>query len=157
MRRLRLSLLMGSIAPLVALGVSAVARAEDFKQTTDAATVAYEGPSTRSTKQFVYSRGTPLEVLVSIEGWLKVRDAQGALVWIERRALGDRVNVQVKSTTPADVLSAPDAASPVAFRVDGGVLLSLVSPPTPATGAFVQVRHRDGQTGFVRIDALFGL
>lgn len=157
MGHLRLSLRQWSLAPLVALSVGSLAHADDFKQTVEAVTVAYEGPSTRATKQFIYSRGTPLEILVSIEGWYKVRDAQGALVWIERRALGDRVNVQVKSATPADVFSAPDAASAVAFRVDSGVLLSLVSPPTPATGAFVQVRHRDGQTGFVRIDALFGL
>jgi SH3-like domain-containing protein len=135
------------------LGVNA----EEFKQTTGAATVGYEGPSTRSEKQFIYSRGTPLEVLVSIEGWFKVRDVQGTLVWVERRALGDRANVQVKSSAPTDVYANPDATSPVAFRVEPGVVLSLVALPTPATGPFAQVRHRDGQIGFARVDSLFGL
>jgi SH3-like domain-containing protein len=137
--------------------VSAAAIADDFKQTNEAATIGYEAPSIRATKQFIYSRGTPLEVLVQIEGWYKVRDSQGALVWVERKTLTDRNNVQVKSTTPADAFASADINAPVAFRVDAGVLLTLVAPPSPATGAFAQVRHRDGQTGYMRLDALFGL
>ncbi len=137
--------------------ISLAATAEEFKQTTVAATVGYEGPSARAEKQFIYSRGTPVEVLVQIEGWYKVRDAQGALVWIERRALGDRTNVQVKPNLPAEVLVSPDANSAIAFRADSGVLLTLVSSPTSATGPYAQVRHRDGQTGYVRADAVFGL
>lgn len=151
MRILR-SFLIGFVA-----AASFAAVADDFKQTNEAATIGYEGPSSRATKQFIYSRGTPLEVLVSIEGWYKVRDSQGALVWIERRALGERANVQVKPNAPADVFASPDANSAVAFRVDAGVLLTLVAPPSPATGPFAQVRHRDGQAGFVRVDSIFGL
>jgi SH3-like domain-containing protein len=128
----------------------------DFRQTSEAATVAFEGPSARATRQFIYSRGTPVEVVVQIEGWVKVRDAQGALAWVERKALVDRTNVQVKSPS-ADVLASPDAASPIVFRAENGVLLQLVTPQPPNAGAWAQVRHRDGQTGYVRLDALFGL
>jgi SH3-like domain-containing protein len=141
----------------IAAAFSAVAVADDFKQTINATTIGYEGPSARAEKQFIYSRGTPLEVLVTIEGWYKVRDAQGALVWMERKSLGDRTNVQVKSAEPADAFSNPDSASSIAFRVEPGVLLTLVAPPSATTGAFAQVRHRDGQTAFIRVDALFGL
>lgn len=137
------------------LGAVSVAHA-DFRQTNENATVAYEGPSARATKQFIYSRGTPVEVVVTIEGWVKVRDASGTLAWIERRALGDRSNVQVKSAI-ADVYASPDAASPILFRADSGVLLQIVTPQPPNAGAWTQVRHRDGQTGFVRLDSVFGL
>ena len=137
------------------LGAMGVAHA-DFRQTTDNATLAYEGPSSKATKQFIYSRGTPVEVVVTIEGWVKVRDATGTLAWIERKALGERSNVQVKAPT-ADVYSAPDAASPILFRADNGVLLQIVTPQPPNAGAWTQVRHRDGQTGFVRLDSVFGL
>lgn len=137
------------------LGSIGIAHA-DFRQTTDNATVAYEGPSAKATKQFIYSRGTPVEVVVQIEGWVKIRDASGTLAWIERKALGERSNVQVKLAV-ADVYTAPDAASPIVFRVDNGVLLQVVTPQPPNTGAWVQVRHRDGQTGFVRLDSVFGL
>ena len=103
------------LLPLVlAFGLSAAAAVAhaDFRQTVDNATVGYEGPSAKATRQFLYSRGTPVEVLVSIEGWVKVRDATGTLVWLERKALADRSNVQVKVPV-ADVQAAADAASPL--------------------------------------------
>lgn len=141
---------------LTCLGLIAGAAHADFRQTSADATIAFEGPSAKATRQYLYSRGTPVEVVVQIEGWLKVRDAQGALAWVERKALTDRTNVQIK-TPIADALAAPDAASPIVFRAENGVLLTLVTPQPPNTGAWAQVRHRDGQVGFVRVDALFGL
>ena len=128
----------------------------EFRQTTDNATIAYEGPSARATKQFIYSRGTPVEVVVTIEGWVKIRDATGTLAWIERKALGERSNVQVKSAV-ADVYAAPDAASPILFRADNGVLLQVITAQPANAGAWTKVLHRDGQTGFVRLDSVFGL
>ena len=139
-----------------ASGLIAGAVHADFRQTGADATIAFEGPSAKATKQYLYSRGTPVEVVVQIEGWLKVRDAQGALAWVEKRALTDRTNVQIKSPT-AEALAGPDAASPIVFRAENGVLLTLVTPQPPNAGAWAQVRHRDGQVGFVRLDALFGL
>ncbi len=139
---------------LVALAVGAAHA--DFRQTSEVATVAFEGPSAKATKQFIYSRGTPVEVVVQIEGWVKVRDAQGTLAWVEKKALVERSNVQVKVPS-ADALVSPDAASPIVFRAENGVLLQLVTPQPANAGAWAQVRHRDGQTGFVRLDALFGL
>ena len=143
---------------LLALGLGAAAGLAhaDFRQTADNATIGYEGPSAKATRQFLYSRGTPVEIVVSIEGWVKVRDATGALVWLERKALTERSNVQVKVPV-ADVQAAPDPASPIVFRAEQGVLLQLVTPQPPNAGAWAQVRHRDGQTGFVRLDAVFGL
>ncbi len=143
---------------ILAFGLSAALGAAhaDFRQTVDNATIGYEGPSAKATRQFLYSRGTPVEIVVSIEGWVKVRDATGALVWLERKALAERGNVQVKAPV-ADVQAAPDAASPIVFRAEQGVLLQLVTPQPPNAGAWAQVRHRDGQTGFVRLDTVFGL
>lgn len=149
-RRLSFVLAVSALA-----SITGVAHAE-FRQTSADATIAFEGPSAKATRQYLYSRGTPVEVVVQIEGWLKVRDALGALAWVEKKALTDRTNVQIKTPT-ADALAAPDAASPIVFRAENGVLLTLVTPQPPNTGAWAQVRHRDGQVGFVRVDALFGL
>ncbi len=149
-RRLSFVLAVSALA-----SITGVAHAE-FRQTSADATIAFEGPSAKATRQYLYSRGTPVEVVVQIEGWLKVRDAQGALAWVEKKALTDRTNVQIKTPT-ADALAAPDAASPIVFRAENGVLLTLVTPQPSNTGAWAQVRLRDGQVGFVRVDALFGL
>ena len=47
------------------------------------------------------------------------------------------------------------------FRAEQNVLLELAEPATsPATTAhpgWVKVRHRDGQSGFVRVAQIFGL
>lgn len=145
-----------SLPVALAFSLAAGSVHADFRQTSADATIAFEGPSSKATRQFIYSRGTPVEVVVQIEGWYKVRDAQGALAWVEKRALTERTNVQVKSPT-ADALAAPDAGSLIVFRAENGVLLTLVAPQPPNTGAWAQVRHRDGQVGFVRVDALFGL
>lgn len=139
-----------------AWGLIAGAAHADFRQTSADATIAFEGPSAKATRQYLYSRGTPVEVVVQIEGWFKVRDAQGALAWVEKKALTDRTNVQIKSST-ADALASPDVASPIVFRAENGVLLTLVTPQPPNAGAWAQVRHRDGQTGYIKLDALFGL
>ena len=141
----------------VLLSVAAFGAAHaEFRQTLEVATVAFEGPSAKAARQYVYSRGTPLEVVVQIEGWVKVRDAQGELVWVERKALGPRSNVVVKAPV-ADVYAAADVASPIVFRAENGVLLQVAAPQPTDAGAWVQVRHRDGQTGFVRLDTVFGL
>jgi SH3 domain protein len=146
--------------PLLAmLGLGAVLSTNafaDFRQTIAPATIGYEGPSTRAEKQFLYSRGTPLEVVVAIEGWYKVRDVQGALVWVERKAMAERTQVIV-GAQPASIHASADAISPVLFIAEPGVILQLVAPPDATTGLYAQVRHRDGVTGFVRVDAVFGL
>lgn len=144
------------LALALALGVGSNVALAEYRQTLDSATIGYEGPSLKAAPQWLYSRGTPLEIVVSIEGWIKARDASGALAWFERKALGERNIVQVKAAT-ADVHGAADASSPIVFRAEQGVLLQLVSPQTPSVGAWAQVRHRDGQTGYVAAEAVFGL
>ncbi len=150
---MRLAATLAAAVFAVAAGAAVnPAAAAEFRQTLEAATVSYEGPSKKATPQFIYSRGTPVEVVVQIEGWTKVRDAQGALTWVERRALGERSQVQV--TTATEVFANPEGTGAVLYRAEPGLLLTLVAPPA---GRFVQVRHRDGVTGFIRADALFGL
>lgn len=149
------TLFMPTVA-LTATLATTMASAE-FRQINDNVAIGYEGPSAKATRQFLYVRGTPLEVVVQIEGWVKVRDAQGTLAWVERKSLGERNTVLVKVPV-ADVYAAPDAASPIVFRADNGVMLQLVAQqPAGTLGAWAQVRHRDGQTGYVRLDAVFGL
>lgn len=144
----------------LAAGPSRIAAAAEFRATADPASVLYDAPSAKSKPLFVLGRDTPLEVIVPLEGWVKVRDAAGTIGWIDRKALTDRRSVVVR-TPVADVLAGPDPASALVFRAEQGVLLELAEPAataaTTAAPGWVRVKHRDGQAGFVRIAQIFGL
>ena len=55
-----------------------VAAAADFRTAADAAVVLYDAPSVKARKLYIVNRGYPLEVVVQVEGWIKVRDAAGS-------------------------------------------------------------------------------
>ncbi len=151
-------------AAAIALAATACAPAAllaaDFKATSEAPTVLYDAPSARAQPQFVFGRDVPLEVLVSVEGWTKVRDLGGTIGWVANKSLADRRMLQVRGGA-ADVRASPDEGSPVVFRAEANVLLELAepatSPGTTATPGWVKVKHRDGATGYVRVAQVFGL
>jgi len=138
---------------------TAFARGAEFRGTVDA-TVLYDAPSAKSKPLFVLGRDVPLEVIVPVEAWIKVRDAGGTIGWVEKRALGDRHTLVVRAPV-AEIRANPDEGAPVVFRAEQNVLLDLAEPAqsaaTTAMPGWVGVRHRDGQTGYVRISQVFGL
>jgi len=135
------------------------ALAAEFRATADA-TVLYDAPSTKAKPLFVLGRDVPLEVIVPVESWIKVRDAGGTIGWVEKRTLVDRHTLVVR-TPVADIRANPDENAPVVFRAEQNVLLELGEPAssaaTTAMPGWVVVKHRDGQSGYVRISQVFGL
>lgn len=136
------------------------AGAAEYKTTAEAPTVLYDAPSTRARPLFVYGRDVPLEVLVVVEGWTKIRDVGGAFGWISNKSLADK-RVLLVRVSVADIRANPDDASAVVFKAEQNVLLDLAesaaSAGTTATPGWVKVRHRDGQAGYVRVSQIFGL
>lgn len=133
-----------------------VAWGSEFRSTSEAA-VLYDAPSLRSKALFALGRDYPLEVVVNVEGWLKVRDLGGTVAWIEKKSVSERRMLVVRNPT-ADILAQPEASAPVIFKAEQNVLLELVDPSyATATPGWAKVRHRDGQTGFVRIQQVWGL
>src|ERR1700690_4200658 len=112
---------------MIAAGPTEVSAAAEFPATADAATLLYDPPSVKAKPLFTVGRDYPLEVIVNLEGWLKVRDATGTVAWVEKKAIGDKrtlvVNVPV-----AEVRANPDASAAVVFRAEQNVLLELVDP-----------------------------
>ena len=136
--------------------LAGVAAAAEFRSTSDPA-VLYDAPSIKSKALYALGRDYPLEVIVNVEGWLKVRDAGGTVAWIEKKSVGDKRVLMVRSAT-ADVLAQPEASAPVVFKAEQNVLLELVDPSyVTTTPGWAKVRHRDGQVGFVRIQSVWGL
>ena len=151
-------------SPLVALAlcalVSDIAGAADYRSVADAAVILYDAPSQKARPLFILGHGTPLEVIVPVEGWVKVKDADGTFGWVERKGLSDRRMLLVRAPF-AEVRASADEKAALVFRAEPGVLLELAEPLTSAAGAsmpgWVKVKHQDGQTGFVRITQVFGL
>lgn len=138
------------IAVLLVSGQAGVWAAE-FRSAAEPATVLYDAPSAKSKKMYIVSRGYPLEVVVQVEGWIKVRDAAGGLYWAESKALDTTRNVLL--TVATTVRQKPAADAPAAFEAQRDLLLEMVE----AAGAgWVHVRHRDGTAGYVRAADVWG-
>lgn len=137
-----------------------VGEAGEFRSTADLTAILYDAPSAKAKPLFVLGHDTPLEVVVTLEGWVKVRDATGSIGWVEKRTLSDKRMLVVR-TPMAEVLANPDASAALVFRAEQNVLLELAesatSSGTTATPGWVKIRHRDGQVGYVRIAQIFGL
>ena len=118
----------------------------------DKPAIHYDGPSTKANKVFILSRFQPLEVLVKLDKWTKVRDAEATIGWVENGALGDRQYVQVSANT-AEVRAQPSAAAALVFEAQRNVLLEVTGP---AAAGWLPVRHRDAQSGFVRVVQVWG-
>ena len=134
------------------LGWAGAGAAADFRSVAENAAVLYDAPSAKAKKVYVVSHGYPVEVLVMVEGWSKVRDASGEMTWIESKQLSDKRSVMVR-TPLAQVREAADDNAPVAFQAQQNVLLELLEV---ASGGWLRVRHRDGQSGYVRVAQVWG-
>src|SRR5690349_3699636 len=102
--RLQPALLIAALAAWLA-GAWPPAAAADFRSVSERAAVLYDAPSVRAKKLFVASQFYPVEIIVNVDNWVKVRDASGELAWIEKRELSERRTLLVKSAM-ADVRQA---------------------------------------------------
>jgi SH3-like domain-containing protein len=153
-------MLRGAIAGLLFITCcAAAARAADYRTVAEPVAILYDAPSSRAKPLFLLSRDTPLEVIVALEGWTKVRDASGTIGWVDKKALADKRALVVRSAV-ADVRATPEETAPVVFRAEQNVVLDLAeaaaSPSATTSPGWVKVKHRDGQSGFVRITQVFG-
>lgn len=134
------------------IAAPAQALALDFRSVAEPGTVLYDAPSTKAQKLFVLSRDYPVEVVVKVEGWSKVRDDTGEFAWIENRQLSDRRTVMVRSSS-AEARQSPADAAALAFTAEKGVLLEFIG----MSAGWVKVRHADGETGFIKVSQLWGV
>jgi len=116
------------------------------------AAVLYDAPSRAATRLFVVSRYYPLEVIVNLDAWVKVRDHTGALAWIESKSFGARRMVLVTGTQ-AEARQRPEDGAPLAFVAAQNVALELVEI---APAGWLRVRAADGADGYVRASQVWG-
>lgn len=141
------------LVPTVAIAQSTPTTAPLFAAIGDKPAILYDGLSTKANKIFILSRFHPVEVLVKLDKWTKVRDAGNTVGWMENTLLVEKRYVQVASTS-AEIRVAPNANAAIVFEAERAVLLE---PAGPATAdGWLPIRHRDGQSGFVRAAQVWG-
>ncbi len=141
-----------SAVPILGLIAALPAAALDYRSVVEPALL-YDAPSQQGKPLYAIARGTPVETVVMLDAWVKVRDAKGELAWIEKRQLSEKRTLMVR-TERAQVRAQPEEAAALVFEAERDVLLDFVEAgPT----GWVKVRHRDGQQGYVKALQVWGL
>lgn len=138
-------------AALLLLTISAAAQAFDFVSVAEPA-ILYDANSLKAKKLFVATRFLPLEQVVVLDSWVKVRDNSGKLFWIEKRQLSNKRYVMV--TVPsADVRRSADDAAEIVFKATQQLGLEWLGN---SGSGWVKVRHQDGATGYLKSGEVWG-
>lgn len=138
---------------LVSVLLSAVVSAGEMRSVLTDAAVLFDAPSVKSKKLYLVRKQTPLEVLVSLDGMSKVRDAEGTIAWIDKSVLSD-VRTVVVIAAQADIRQSPALSAPVLASAEKWLALTLLELPV---NGWAKVRHQDGVVGFVRQNQVWGI
>lgn len=128
------------------------ASALEFRSTARA-TVLYDSPSTAGTKVSIAGSGLPLEIIVDLQAWAKVRDHGGRMAWIEKSAFGPTKTVMIKAES-STIRQRPRPDAEVVFRAARGVLFELTGPID--SFGWLPVRHANGKTGWLPAHEAWG-
>jgi len=139
------------IGLLCALGLTA-SHAADFSSVASRYAIMYDAPTKKGRKLHIAFAGMPVEVLFSNGDWVRVRDATGDLSWMSSDALHPRRTLVVE-VDEAMIRSSESESAPVVFTAAKWVLLDLAEP---IRSGWIKVRHRDGETGFVKASDVWG-
>lgn len=141
--------LMGALSLVFSFSAIAV----EYRSVVPAKAVLYDAPSKEASKLYLLGAGYPVEIIVNLGDWLKVRDQLGSLSWIESKSLSTNRMALVLATT--DIKVSEDINSAMLATVEKDVVLELVSPSIK--NGWVKVKHRNGIIGYVQVVSLWGV
>jgi SH3-like domain-containing protein len=125
----------------------------DFKSVAVPKAVLYDAPSAAAKKVRLLSQFYPVEVIVDLGDWVKVRDARGSINWVEAKQLSAKRMVMI-TTSNAELRQSADAASALLATLEKDVALEVADEQL--NNGWLKVRHRDGLTGFILISSTWG-
>jgi SH3-like domain-containing protein len=147
--KLAASCVLFLLSGFLAVGASAA----EYRSVAGRYGVCYDLPQEGSKKLAIASQGLPLEVIFEHEKFVKVRDSNGRMSWMEKTALSKTRRMLIVTVPLADIHLAAGVESAVLFRVAQNVLLELKQ--NTDTG-WLEVRHPDGLTGFIKSTEVWG-
>ena len=142
-----------ALACFALIGTAGSVQAIDYRSVDAPAAILYDSPSQKGKKLYLIKAQTPVEVVVRLGEWSKVRDAEGSLAWIEGKFLAEKRTVVV--TAPrAEIRQSDKPDASVLLELDKWVGLEWIEPAAPG---WAKVHHRDGVTGYIRATQVWGL
>lgn len=144
-----LALMLALVLALMPMSVFAL----DFRSVAVPKAVLYDAPSSAAKKILLLSQYYPVEVIVNLGGWLKVRDAQGTISWIEAKQLSTKRTVLV-SANKAELRQSADTSSPLVATLEKDVALEVID--MNLNNGWLKVKHRDGASGYILISSTWG-
>lgn len=148
---LRLGVLTSLV--LLSLVFANAASALEFRSVSANKAILYDAPSDQAQKLFILNDGYPVEVIVNLGEWIKVRDHYGALSWIQGKYLSTKRTVLVIGGK-AEIRQLDSDTSPLLATLEKDVVVEVVS--TNSQNGWIKIKHRDGITGFVRVSQVWG-
>ncbi|MBK7463092.1 MAG: hypothetical protein IPJ50_10640 [Betaproteobacteria bacterium] len=142
-----------TLVVLLLASAASAALAVDYRSVSVPAAILYDSPSQQGKKLYLIKAQTPVEVVVRLEGWFKVRDAEGSLAWIESRSLAER-RMLVVTAPRGEIRQSDKPEAPLVAELDKWVAVEFVEAASPG---WAKVRHKDGEAGYIRSTQVWGL
>ena len=126
----------------------------EFRSVAFAKTILYEAPSATTKRVYLVGEGYPLEIIVNLGDWLKVRDPYGTLSWAESKNLQSKRTVIVK-VDKSNIYKDPESKSALVATIEKDVVIEL-SDPLIANG-WIKVRYQQDLDGYIQTSQVWGI
>ena len=136
---------------LALLPLSAVAL--EYRSVAVPKAILYDAPSSSAKKILLLSQYYPVEIIVNLGDWIKVRDAQGSISWVEAMQLSSKRTVMV-NINHAEIRQSAQASSALMATLEKAVVLEVVD--LKLNNGWLKVKHRDGIVGYILISSTWG-
>lgn len=128
-------------------------QALDFRSVSVSKAILFDAPSEQGNKRYFVTNGYPVEVIVNLGEWIKVRDHFGALSWVQSKFLSNKRTLMILGGD-AEMRQQPSETAPLLATIEKQVVVELLAEQ-PQNG-WIKVKHQDGITGFVRVTQVWG-
>ena len=126
----------------------------EFRSVAFAKTILYEAPSATTKRVYLVGEGYPLEIIVNLGDWLKVRDPYGTLSWAESKNLQSKRTVIVKADK-ANIYKEPESKSTLVATIEKDVVIELSDPLI--TNGWIKVRYQQDLDGYIQTSQVWGI
>ncbi|CAM8297571.1 SH3 domain-containing protein [Candidatus Methylopumilus universalis] len=126
----------------------------EFRSVISPKTILFEAPSATTKRIYLVGEGYPLEVIVNLGDWLKVRDPYGTLSWAESKNLQSKRTVIVK-VDKANIYKEPESKSALIATIEKDVVIELSDPLI--TNGWIKVRYQQDFDGYIQTSQVWGI